>query len=38
MEEAAALGGGRYIPIAKLLDAKQNLKEEIRHLTFRQNK
>lgn len=35
MKEAAELGGGRYIPIFKLADAQNNLKEEIRFITFR---
>jgi Ca-activated chloride channel homolog len=35
MRESANLGGGRYIPIFKLIDAKQNLLKEIRFLTFR---
>ena len=35
MKEAAELGGGRYIPIFKLADAQNNLKEEIRFVTFR---
>jgi len=35
MKEAAELGGGRYIPIFKLADAQNNLKEEIRLVTFR---
>lgn len=35
MKEAAELGGGRYIPIFKLSDAQNNLKEEIRFVTFR---
>jgi Ca-activated chloride channel homolog len=37
MEEAAALGGGRYVPVYKLADALNNLKQEIRLITFRQN-
>jgi Ca-activated chloride channel family protein len=35
MKEAASLGGGRYIPIDKLVDAQNNLKQEIRLLTFK---
>lgn len=35
MLEAATLGGGNYIPIFKLADAKHNLKHEIRLLTFK---
>lgn len=35
MRDAAELGGGRYIPIFKLADAQNNLKEEIRFVTFR---
>jgi Ca-activated chloride channel homolog len=35
MRESATLGGGRYIPIFKLIDAQQNLLKEIRFLTFR---
>jgi Ca-activated chloride channel family protein len=35
MKEAAELGGGRYIPIFKLADAQNNLKEEIRFVTFK---
>jgi Ca-activated chloride channel family protein len=35
MREAAELGGGRYIPIFKLSDAQNNLKEEIRFMTFK---
>ncbi|MCH2225404.1 MAG: VWA domain-containing protein [Crocinitomicaceae bacterium] len=35
MVEAATLGGGNYIPIFKLADAKHNLKHEIRLLTFK---
>lgn len=35
MREAAELGGGRYIPIFKLVDAQNNLKEEIRLNAFR---
>jgi len=35
MKEVAELGGGRYIPIFKLSDAKNNLKQEIRFLSFR---
>jgi len=35
MEEVANLGGGRYIPIYKLVDAQNNLKQEIRFIAFR---
>lgn len=35
MKEAAELGGGSYIPIHKLADAQNNLKQAIRVLTFR---
>lgn len=35
MRDAAKLGGGRYIPIFKLVDAQNNLKQEIRALTFK---
>jgi Ca-activated chloride channel family protein len=35
MKNAAALGGGRYIPIFKLVDAQNNLKQEIRLISFR---
>lgn len=35
MKDAAELGGGHYIPIFKLLDAQNNLKEEIRLNAFR---
>lgn len=35
MREAAELGGGRYIPIFKLADAQNNLKQEIRFIAFR---
>ncbi len=35
MSEAAAKGGGRYVPIQKLADAKNNLKQEIRLVSFR---
>ena len=35
MKEVAELGGGRYIPIFKLSDAKNNLKQEIRYISFR---
>lgn len=35
MKEVAELGGGRYIPIFKLSDAKNNLKQEIRFISFR---
>ncbi len=35
MEEAAKKGGGRYVPIMKLSDAKNNLKQEIRLVSFK---
>jgi Ca-activated chloride channel family protein len=35
MKEAAEMGGGRYIPIFKLADAQNNLKEEIRFVTYK---
>lgn len=35
MAESARIGGGRYIPINKLADAKNNLKQEIRLVSFR---
>ncbi|MDX2360779.1 MAG: VWA domain-containing protein [Crocinitomicaceae bacterium] len=35
MREAAELGGGHYIPIFKLADAQNNLRQEIRMLSFR---
>lgn len=35
MRDAAKLGGGNYIPVFKLVDAKHNLKQEIRALTFK---
>ncbi len=35
MREAAQLGGGHYVPIFKLADAQNNLKQEIRALSFR---
>lgn len=35
MMDAAKLGGGNYIPIFKLEDAQNNLKQEIRALTFK---
>ena len=34
MMKAAELGGGHYVPIFKLADAQQNLKQEIRKLSF----
>jgi len=34
MRQAAELGGGHYVPIFKLADAQQNLKQEIRRLSF----
>ncbi|MEN9400920.1 MAG: hypothetical protein RL632_2023, partial [Bacteroidota bacterium] len=35
MLESALLGGGNYVPIFKLVDAQNNLKQEIRVLSFR---
>jgi Ca-activated chloride channel family protein len=35
MEYAAALGKGNYVPIYGLSDAKRNLKQEIRALTYK---
>lgn len=35
MMEAANLGGGNYVPINGLADAKRNLKKEIRVLTYK---
>ncbi|MDG1331544.1 MAG: VWA domain-containing protein [Crocinitomicaceae bacterium] len=35
MRDAAELGGGNYIPIFKLADAQNNLKQAIRVLTFK---
>lgn len=35
MREAAELGGGRYVPIFKLVDAQNNLKQEIRFIAFK---
>lgn len=35
MRDAANLGGGNYVPIFKLADAQNNLKQEIRKLTFK---
>jgi Ca-activated chloride channel family protein len=37
MREAAEMGLGRYIPIFKLVDAQNNLKEEIRLNAFKKN-
>lgn len=34
MKEIAALGGGTYIPIFKLIDAQENLRQAIRVLSF----
>ncbi len=34
MREAAELGGGHYVPIFKLADAQNNLRQEIRRLSF----
>jgi Ca-activated chloride channel family protein len=35
MLESARIGGGNYVPIFKLVDAQNNLKQEIRALSFR---
>jgi Ca-activated chloride channel family protein len=35
MEKVAELGGGRYVPIHKLSDALNNLKQEIRFISFK---
>lgn len=35
MRRAAELGGGHYVPIFKLADAQNNLRQEIRALAFR---
>lgn len=35
MRDAAKIGGGHYVPIMKLADAQNNLKQEIRVLTFK---
>lgn len=35
MEEIAILGGGRYVPVFKLADAMNNLKQEIRFIAFK---
>jgi hypothetical protein len=35
MRDAATLGGGHYIPIFGLADARHNLRQEIRILTFK---
>ena len=35
MEESASLGGGRLVPIMKLADAQNNLKQEIRFSAFK---
>lgn len=35
MTEAAELGGGRLVPIMKLADAQNNLKQEIRFISFK---
>lgn len=37
MREAAALGNGRYVPIHRLSDAQNNLKQEIRITSFKYN-
>ena len=36
MQEVAELAGGRYIPINKLVDAMNNLKQEIRFICFKE--
>ena len=36
MIESARLGGGNYVPIFKLVDAQNNLKQEIRAIAIRQ--
>lgn len=38
MRDAAELGGGRYVPVHKLVDAQNNLKQEIRLSTFKGTK
>lgn len=35
MRSISTLGGGRYVPIMKLSDAQQNLKQEIRVVSFK---
>ena len=35
MMESARLGGGNYVPIYKLVDAQNNLKQEIRSISFK---
>ncbi len=35
MKEAAELGGGNYVPIMKLADAKRNLKQEVRLQSYK---
>jgi Ca-activated chloride channel family protein len=35
MKEAAEIGGGNYIPINNLYQAKENLRQEIRKITFK---
>ncbi|MBI1836565.1 MAG: VWA domain-containing protein [Flavobacteriia bacterium] len=35
MVEVADLGGGRYVPIFKLVDAQNNLKQEMRFIAFK---
>ena len=35
MQNVAQLGGGRYVPINKLSDALNNLKQEMRFISFR---
>ena len=37
MREAATLGNGRYVPIYRLSDAQNNLKQEIRITSFKQH-
>lgn len=37
LTESAELGGGRLVPVMKLADAQQNLKQEIRFIAFRKN-
>jgi hypothetical protein len=37
MREAAALGNGRYVPIHRLSDAQNNLNQEIRFTSFKNN-
>ena len=35
MIASARLGGGNYVPIFQLVDAQNNLKQEIRLISFR---